>query len=155
MFIPRSRYFNQISGPGALSNILLLLQHGGLLTDTVLQEADVNIRRGADWWVGWSGYNLVSLAMLNIYRGLLKHDEALVDEGFASPQTVLPLPMHLWTHSDRLRVVAEGCVGPARADALAAADALAYRRNSLQLLRRRHNGVHPFLMPGGRRLVFR
>ena len=75
-------YFNQIQGPNTLAKILLLLQHGNRLPAATLKEADIDVRRGADWWRGWSGMNLVDLATLQIYRGLLYHDESLVDEGF-------------------------------------------------------------------------
>lgn len=77
-------WFNQIDGPGILSNIALLLQHGGLLSNTALVQLDVDIQRGANWWRGWSGYNLVSLAKLQIFRGLLFNDEALISEGFSA-----------------------------------------------------------------------
>lgn len=88
-------YFNQISAPESLSAVLLLLQHGGFLAFGTLMDADVLIQRGADWWQGWSGYNLVSLAKLNIYRGLLYSNESLVTEGFDavwSQLSIMPWP---------------------------------------------------------------
>ena len=48
-------YFNQIDAPGQLADALLLLQHGGRLSNSTLQAADIDLRRGADWWRGWSG----------------------------------------------------------------------------------------------------
>ena len=77
-------FFNQISAPQDLAQLLLLLQHGGFLAARELADADVDVRRGADWWRGWSGMNLVDLATLQIYRGLLLGREALVAEGFAA-----------------------------------------------------------------------
>eukprot|EP00041_Stephanoeca_diplocostata_P026811 m.729380 g.729380 ORF g.729380 m.729380 type:complete len:770 (+) comp23049_c0_seq2:496-2805(+) len=77
-------WFNQIDVPGLLSNIALLLQHGDLLSDSILAQIDVDIQRGAKWWHGWSGYNLVSLAKLQIFRGLLFNDAALISEGFSA-----------------------------------------------------------------------
>ena len=77
-------YFNQIAAPQDLVQLLLLLQHGGFLTARDLDDADVDVRRGADWWRGWSGMNLVDLAKLQIYRGLLLGREALVAEGFSA-----------------------------------------------------------------------
>jgi hypothetical protein len=53
-----------------------------LLPEATRQAADIDLQRGADWWQGWSGYNLVSLAKLQIYRGLLADDESLVSQGF-------------------------------------------------------------------------
>lgn len=88
-------YFNQIDAPGQLADALLLLQHGGRLSNSTLQAADIDLRRGADWWRGWSGYNLVALAKLQIYRGLLWSNEALVQQGFAAvwaQLAVMPWP---------------------------------------------------------------
>jgi len=78
------RYFNQISAPQDLAQLLLLLQHGGFLDAQDLNDADVDVRRGADWWRGWSGMNLVDLAKLQIYRGLLLGREPLMAEGFSA-----------------------------------------------------------------------
>jgi chondroitin AC lyase len=99
-------WFNQIYVPGELSKVLLLLQHGQLLATDTLHEADVVIRRGADWWKGWSGYNLVSMAQLQIYRGLLLDDEGPVNEGFSavwSQLSIMPWPAPTPSHSSSMR----------------------------------------------------
>ena len=86
-------YFNQIAAPAALANTLLLLRHGGKVAPATLAAADVDLRRGADWWRGWSGFNLVALAKLQIYRGLLLDDPALVGQGFDAVWSQLaPMP---------------------------------------------------------------
>lgn len=88
-------YFNQIDAPGQLADALLLLQHGGRLSNATLQDVDIDLRRGADWWRGWSGYNLVALATLQIYRGLLWNESTLVEQGFSAvwaQLAVMPWP---------------------------------------------------------------
>jgi hypothetical protein len=76
------RWFNQIGAPNSLATTLLLLQHAGHLEQPTLASADTVLRRGGDWWRDWSGYNLVSLAQLNVHRGLLLGNASLVDAGF-------------------------------------------------------------------------
>ena len=61
-----------------------MLKHGGRLDSDTLALADVDVRRGADFWEGWSGMNLVDLATLQIYRGLLFANTSLVAEGFSA-----------------------------------------------------------------------
>lgn len=77
-------FFNQISSPGELASALLMLKQGGRLDGDTLALADIDVRRGADFWEGWSGMNLVDMATLQIYRGLLFGNTSLVAEGFSA-----------------------------------------------------------------------
>ena len=45
------------------------LQYGGLLSGRTVADADASLRRGGDWWRGWTGSNLVWLAQMQIFRG--------------------------------------------------------------------------------------
>lgn len=85
--------------------MLLLLQYGERLSAETLALADPVLRRGADFWEGWSGMNLVDLAKLQIFRGLLFSNETLIRTSVLDPAPKQSLP--------RLRCCIVPCGGPA------------------------------------------